>query len=302
MTAPSLLRACAFALFGLAAVAGTLIDEAPLRSREERAGYRVLEADLHVHTRFSDGLLTPCDLPILARRRGLDVIAVTEHNTVFPAYFTRACAGLIDGAPAVVIGEEITTKGAHLLALGLERTVDARLPLADSIAEAKQQGAVVIAAHPTERFYAGLDPVCSQLDGVEIMHPLAYRRSSPIGSYDEIRAFGERCPSARTLVGNSDYHGGSVLGLVRTFVFVEDDSDAAFIDALRRGRSVTFDPEGVGLGPPELLKALADEPLPDRRVRYDYEPISAFDRITRLMGFAGLLGIVALRPRRARAT
>jgi hypothetical protein len=300
--AVSLARGLCFASFGLAAVAGSLIDEAPARPREERAGYRVLEADLHVHTRFSDGLLTPCDLAILGRRRGLDVIAVTEHNTVFPAYLARACAALIAGAPAVVVGEEITTKGAHLLALGLERAVDARQPLAESIADAHRQGALVIAAHPTERFYAALDPVCAELDGVEIMHPLAYRSSSPIGSYAEIRAFAERCPSARTLVGSSDYHGGSVLGLVRTFVFVDGDGDAAFIDALRRGRSVSFDPDGVGLGPPELVKALVDEPLADRGVRYDYQPLSLFDRVTRLLGFVALLGIVALRPAGARAT
>lgn len=301
MTVLRPLRVLCFVLVAFAAIAGTLLDEQPARPREERAGYRVLEADLHVHTRFSDGLLTPCDLAILARRRGLDVIAVTEHNTVFPAYFTRACASLIEGAPAIIIGEEITTRGAHLLALGLERSVDARLPLAESIAEAKRQGALVIAAHPTERFYAALDPVCGELDGVEIMHPLAYRGSSPIGSYAEIRAFADRCPSARTLIGNSDYHGGSVLGLVRTFVFVDGDSDAAFIDALRRGRSVSFDPDGVGLGPPELVKALTDEPLADRGVRYDYQPNSVVDRVTRLLGFAGLLGIVALRPKSATA-
>lgn len=216
MKAVAALRAVAYGLFALSTVAGSLIDEAPARPRQERAGYRVLEADLHVHTRFSDGLLTPCDLPILARRRGLDVIAVTEHNTVFPAYLTRACARFIDGAPAVVIGEEITTRGAHLIALGLERTVDARLPLAESIADAQGQGALVIAAHPTERFYPALDPVCPALDGVEIMHPLAYRGSSPIGSYAEIRAFAERCPSARTLVGSSDYHGGSVPSYARS--------------------------------------------------------------------------------------
>jgi hypothetical protein len=298
LTLVAMLRRASFVLFVLALIAGTAIDEAPLRPREERAGYRVVQADLHVHTRFSDGLLTPCDLAILARRRGLDVIAVTEHNTVFPAYLARACARFISGAPAIVIGEEITTKGAHLLALGLERTVDARLPLAESIADAQEQGALVIAAHPTERFYPALDAVCDKLDGVEIMHPLAYRGSSPIGSYAEIRAFAERCPSARTLVGSSDYHGGSVLGLVRTYVFVEGDGDAEFIDALKSGRSVSFDPSGVGLGPPELVKALADEPLADRGARYDYAPAGAFDRVTRLLGFLGLLGIVGLGRKR----
>lgn len=42
---------------------------------------RILRADLHLHTTASDGELSPGDLLSLAARRGLDCIAITDHDT-----------------------------------------------------------------------------------------------------------------------------------------------------------------------------------------------------------------------------
>ena len=38
--------------------------------------------DLHVHTTYSDGLLSPKEVVDLARRKGLNGIAITDHDTV----------------------------------------------------------------------------------------------------------------------------------------------------------------------------------------------------------------------------
>lgn len=40
-------------------------------------------ADLHVHTTRSDGKTDPEDIPKIANSRGLDAIAVTDHNTYY---------------------------------------------------------------------------------------------------------------------------------------------------------------------------------------------------------------------------
>ena len=73
-------------------------DPAPVRMETRRGEWRVLEADFHAHTRFSDGFLSPLDLVLQARRRGLDVLAVTEHNNVFPALIARSYARHVDHA------------------------------------------------------------------------------------------------------------------------------------------------------------------------------------------------------------
>ena len=40
-----------------------------------------MAADLHCHTKYSDGSLTAEELVLLARRSGIDTIAVTDHDT-----------------------------------------------------------------------------------------------------------------------------------------------------------------------------------------------------------------------------
>ena len=39
-----------------------------------------MSADLHCHTRLSDGSLGIDDLIILAKKQGLDTIAITDHD------------------------------------------------------------------------------------------------------------------------------------------------------------------------------------------------------------------------------
>ena len=55
------------------------------------------------------------------RRRDLDVIAITDHERIDAAFAARAMAQDRGLALEVVVGEEVTTLGGHLLALYLER-------------------------------------------------------------------------------------------------------------------------------------------------------------------------------------
>ena len=38
--------------------------------------------DLHIHTTASDGQYTPTQVIQLAKARGLDVLAITDHDTI----------------------------------------------------------------------------------------------------------------------------------------------------------------------------------------------------------------------------
>ncbi|MGW9123009.1 CehA/McbA family metallohydrolase, partial [Streptomyces sp. NPDC055663] len=78
-----------------------------------RGWYR---GDCHVHSVHSDGELTPQQLTAAARSAGLDFLATTEHNT--------AAAHGVWNRPAgddllVILGEEVTTRTGHWLALGI---------------------------------------------------------------------------------------------------------------------------------------------------------------------------------------
>lgn len=278
---------------------GTFLDHAPARPVEERAGYRVLQADFHAHTRFSDGFLSPLDIVDQADRRGLDALAVSEHNQTFPAKLARAWSKLVHG-PTIIVAEEVTTHDYHMLAIGIDDRIDARRSLSEVIDDVHAQGGVIAAAHPTKRFAKAYTPeIIAKLDATELMHPIAYQgKNSGIGAWTELVDFYEAAKANGSFLsplGNSDYHFGSVLGITRTFVFARGDTEKDVVDAIREKRTVVFDLEGKGYGDPELVAALEAEPLATREIEYGYRSSGALDAIGRTLGFLGLLGILAFR-------
>jgi predicted metal-dependent phosphoesterase TrpH len=86
----------------------------------ERRRMTTSTIDLHLHTRASDGSDTPAELVEAAARGGLEVLAVTDHDTVAAVAEVRA-AGQRHGV-RVLAGLEITGevggRVVHLLAYG----------------------------------------------------------------------------------------------------------------------------------------------------------------------------------------
>ena len=295
----------AAAMTVLSILFGTISDPAPARAESWRGGWRVLEADFHAHTRFSDGFLSPFDLVIQARRRGLDVLAVTEHNNVFPAKLARAYAAHLDGAPTILIGEEVTTKQFHVHGIGLTDRVHPLQPLRATIADIHRQGGLAIAAHPVKGFWPSFLPVVTDLDGAEVMHPIAYGgRGDPSWRWEQMRSFyldaNERRPKDHplTAIGSSDYHFFSPLGITRTLVLAKSASDVDVLDALRSGRTVVYDLEGRAYGDASSIELLAKEPYAMRAQDYGYRGEGPLDRATRAIGWLGLVGLFVVRRRR----
>lgn len=71
----------------------------------------ILKADLHVHTTASDGRTDIAGLVREAKRRGLDAIAVCDHNMCTPLPDLQT-----DGI-MLIPATEISTKAGHVLGL-----------------------------------------------------------------------------------------------------------------------------------------------------------------------------------------
>lgn len=281
--------------FVLGLASGVVHDERPPRPVVHRAGYRVLEGDFHVHTTYSDGVLSPLLVVRQAERRGLDVVAVTEHNTTLPGRVARAWAQTTDG-PLVIVGEEVTTRRHHLIALGIERTISADLPIGAVVDDIHAQGGLAVAAHPVVRFQAGLAPIRERLDGAEVMHPIAWTSRDETWRWRDIVDYWEATSPRPAAIGSSDYHFASVLGLCRTLVFVREPADdRAVLEALRAKRTVVIDREGIPHGDPQMIAALAAEPHEPRTSDYAYRGANIIDRVLRLLGLAGVAGLVFFR-------
>lgn len=102
-------------------------------------------ADIHLHTTYSDGAAAPSEVVARAIDLGLDVIAVTDHDSIDGAL---AAAGSAGDRLEVVIGEEVTTRQGHVLGLFLTRTVDAGRDMRETLDEIHAQGGLAIPAHP----------------------------------------------------------------------------------------------------------------------------------------------------------
>lgn len=111
-------------------------------------------ADLHIHTTYSDGMGTAPAVLESARRAGLAVIAITDHDDL------RAARQARDLAPrygiGVVPGVEITTAEGHLLAYWVEQPVPAGRPLIETLLRVGEQGGLCVAAHPTAQWVHSL--------------------------------------------------------------------------------------------------------------------------------------------------
>jgi predicted metal-dependent phosphoesterase TrpH len=239
--------------------------------------------------------MTPWDLAVEARRRGLDAIALTNHNHRLQWMLMQALALQPDGA-LLIPGEELTSVGYHMAVAGTARNVAWRQSAADAAARVHDEGGIAIAAHPAGQETTGFDDrAIDVVDGVEAAHPLIYvvadGRRDLARFYARARA---RRPSIAA-IGSSDYHFFAPVGLCRTFVFAQERSLPAILDAVRRGATVACDATGTTYGPADLSAAVADAcraaagaPPMDRTWT---EPASLW------LAWSGLLAVVLLGAR-----
>ncbi|HEV2140575.1 MAG TPA: CehA/McbA family metallohydrolase, partial [Candidatus Dormibacteraeota bacterium] len=104
-------------------------------------------ADLHMHTTASDGWPSPRQLVDYARVTGLDVIAVTDHDTVEGALRAAEHAAA-HSRLQVVIGEEVSSRDGHIVGLFLERGVRPGMSASATIHAIHEQGGLAVAVHP----------------------------------------------------------------------------------------------------------------------------------------------------------
>ncbi len=216
-------------------------------------GYHVLSGDFHVHCHpFGWSMLSPWDTVLEANRQGLDVIALTPHNLVWPAKAVKPFANWLN-RPIVIVGEEITGRGYHLLAIGVHDTISNQLAAAAAIDAIHGQGGLAIAAHPYEDTWPAWDAeALARLDAAEIVRPESLHVAALA---EQLRAFFARADV--TAIGSSDYHSLPQIGYARTWVFAKERSEAGVMEALRAGRTVVYDRERT-YGDPAVIR-LAEE-------------------------------------------
>jgi predicted metal-dependent phosphoesterase TrpH len=176
-------------------------------------------ADLHVHTLASDGVSGVEEiLAFVMEQTQLDVIAIADHERVDAAHAARAIARARDLPVEVVIGEEVSTRGGHLLALFIEEPIPPLRSLRESIGLVHEQGGLAIPAHPlfpypmcaqawVLRALLGADDPRVRPDGIEAFNPTTFGRPF------HRRAVAFAAEHGLAVVGNSDAHEAASVGI-----------------------------------------------------------------------------------------
>jgi predicted metal-dependent phosphoesterase TrpH len=175
-------------------------------------------ADLHVHTLASDGISGVGEiLDHVERATDLDVIAIADHERIDAAQAARAMARSRGLRFEVVVGEEVTTRGGHLLALFIEEPIRPLRSLRSTIAAVHEQGGLAVPAHPLVPY-----PLCAQAwvlrrlladpdrrvhpDALEVFNPTTIGRPGHRRSLEFARDHG------LPMLGNSDAHAAEQIG------------------------------------------------------------------------------------------
>src|SRR5262245_26528285 len=131
--------------------------------------FQMLAADFHVHAFPGDGSLAAWDIAREAGRRGLDVVAITNHNQTFAARLAKAASRPAD--VLLLAGDEITTPTFHLAAIGIGAPPDWRLPASSIASVVHAAGGAVILAHPVRSLQGSSEPATmASVDGIEAAH------------------------------------------------------------------------------------------------------------------------------------
>jgi predicted metal-dependent phosphoesterase TrpH len=107
------------------------------------------KADLHIHTRVSDGLASIEQvLAYVEHRTDLDVIAVTDHEDVSGGLRARELAAKRGYRFEVVPGAEVTTLQGHVLAWFIEQNPRSFRRVESTLEMIHAQGGLAAVPHP----------------------------------------------------------------------------------------------------------------------------------------------------------
>lgn len=291
-------------------------------------GYQVVKADLHVHTIYSDGNVTPSYRVREAWADGLDAIAITDHieyrpcekkmmkflsgnvtkNEVEKGKIASDLNFPVENAQknarhmgiTLIPGVEITrdpVKVGHFNALFTtdNNLIYDRDPL-QSIRNARKQGAIIEHNHPGWRkpdneYTAVMEAAMAEglVDGVEIFNSEEFYP-------DVIEKAAEK---GFFVAGGSDIHAESSLTFSRygvfrnmTLIFAKDSSAGSIREALEHGRTLAY---GYGdiAGKEDLLKDFLAASL---KVKMVYSGSRKYYRITNATSFPLMISVSGSDP------
>ena len=167
-----------------------------------------MKIDCHCHTIYSkhflwgfDSLNKPRDLVKTAIKKGMDGIAVTDHDTVRGSIVTKKAAKSFKDF-LVITGSEIKTSQGEIQGLGITKNVPKGLSIDETVEKIHDLGGIAVAVHPfgSYIFRKGVEFSARKADAIEVFNAANLFKSSN----DKARVLARRYKKPMT--AGSDAH------------------------------------------------------------------------------------------------
>ncbi|MFQ6136866.1 MAG: PHP domain-containing protein [Candidatus Hydrothermarchaeales archaeon] len=131
-----------------------------------------MRLDLHIHTKYSrDSRLSPEEIIRVAKKRGLEGIAIADHDTITGGIETLKVNE--DPDFAVIAGSEVHTDRGEIIGYFLNEEINSR-ELYEVVDEMRAQDAIISIPHPLDIFrFSRLNPneeILKRVDCIEVFN------------------------------------------------------------------------------------------------------------------------------------
>jgi predicted metal-dependent phosphoesterase TrpH len=192
-----------------------------------------LKIDLHLHTDYSlDAKTTLEEAIYYAKKRQLDGIAVTDHDTV-----EGACRLAKEKDFLIIPGIEVSSRQGHILGLNITEPIPPKLDIAETVERIRSLGGLAVIAHPSVVIKTGLGARIDSalgIDAVEVINASALPFS--ISTYLS-RRLARRLRVPET--AGSDSHYPDEIGSAYTIIDADPNRDDV-MEAIRKGKTEPF--------------------------------------------------------------
>ncbi|MCC6166427.1 MAG: PHP domain-containing protein [Caldilineaceae bacterium] len=186
------------------------------------------KVDLHSHTVFSKDCLTPpAKLVAQARARGLDKIAVTEHNNLAGALAAKELA-----PDLVIMGQEIMTTHGEIIAYFVQEEVPRGLAPEEAIARLREQGALISIPHPLDSVRGSAMGRANVMAILHLVDALEVRNARCVRAADNLAAAELAAAHGKLITAGSDAHTTYEVGRCYVELPPFEDNAASFRAAL----------------------------------------------------------------------
>ncbi len=191
---------------------------------------KMLKAELHVHSNFSDGRDSVGDLIKAAIEKEIDVLSITDHDTIEGSLSAMEFVSA-EKLPIIIIpGIEISTNSGHLLAYGVSRNIEKGMKMRETCEVVRKLGGISVLAHPFDFLRKGTLRMedFKFVDCVEIFNAK---------SYFNFLAKRYAIKYGKKGIGGSDAHTARQVGIVINYL--ESPEKESILNAIYDGRRQT---------------------------------------------------------------